>query len=134
MPDDTALLLGIEDILQPRRETNRRRRLTLERDAELASENFFHPLALARAQNAVIDENALEAIANRAMNQCRRNRRIDPAGKSEQHLVARPDLRANLGDLGVDEFAMVQSPGSPQIFSTKLRNIWVPHGVCTTSG
>ena len=32
------------------------------------------------------------------------------------------------------KFAIVQSPGSPQIFSTKLRSTWVPHGVCTTSG
>ena len=102
MPDDAALLLGIEHILQAR-EKHFRGVADGERDAELAGENIFHPLALARAQQPIVDEHALETLADRAMNQRRRDRRIDAAGKSEQHLVARTDLVANLGDLGVDE-------------------------------
>ena len=77
--------------------------LTVRCDAELAGENVFHPLALARAQQPIVDEHAFEPLADRAMNQRRRDRRIDAAGKAEQHLVARADLVANLGDLGLDE-------------------------------
>ena len=104
-------------------------------DAELAGENIFHPLALAGAQQSGVDEHALEPLADRAMNQRRRDRRIDAAGKAEQHLVAarRPCSRISATLVSM-KFAIVQSPGSPQILSTKLRNTCVPHGVCTTSG
>src|SRR5579872_1349650 len=102
MPDDAALLLGIEDVLQSL-EKHLGCVADPEIDAKLAGENIFHPLALARTQQTSVDEYALEALADRAMNQSRGDRRIDAARQPEQHLVVRADLLANLADLGLDE-------------------------------
>ena len=131
--DDAALLLGIEHVLEARQK-HFRCVTDGESDAELAGENVFHPLALARAQQTSVDEYALEPLADRAMNQRRRDRRIDAARKAEQHLVVRADLARISATLVSMKFAIVQSPGSPQISCTKLRSTCVPHGVCTTSG
>ena len=60
------------------------------------------PIALARAQQPRIDEDATQPIADRAMDQRRGHRGIYAAGESHQDPIVRADARANLGGLGLD--------------------------------
>jgi hypothetical protein len=63
-------------------------------DAEAAGEGLHHLLGLVQAQQAVVDEDAGELVANGAVDQRRRDRGIDTAGQAEDHLFA-ADLLAN---------------------------------------
>ena len=62
--------------------------------AEILRERLHHLLGFVQPQQAVVDEHAGELIADRAMNQRRRHRRIDAARQSEHHLL--------LADFGTD--------------------------------
>ena len=65
-------------------------------------------VALAQAQQAVIDEHAHQLIADRAMQQRRHHRGIDAARQAQQHLAA-ADLGAHARDGILDDVA-----GAPQ--------------------
>src|SRR5208282_6593720 len=62
--DDAALLLGVEHARQPRQKQIGRIG-KLELDPELARERILHSLTLARAQQAGIDEHAMQPRADR---------------------------------------------------------------------
>ena len=63
-------------------------------DVEAVAERRHHLLRLAGAQQAVVDEDAGELVADRLVDQHRRHRRIDAAGQAADH-PALPDLGAN---------------------------------------
>ena len=69
-----------------------------ERDVEVAAEEADHLLRLALAQEAVIDEDAGELVADRLVDQDRRDRRIDAAREAADD-PRFADLRADAGDL-----------------------------------
>ena len=62
--------------------------------AERVGEGAHHLVALAQAQQAVIDEHAGELRADRPMQQRRDHRGIDAAGKPQQHALAARPARA----------------------------------------
>ena len=63
----------------------------------MAAEQPHHLFALAGAHQAVVDEDAGELVADRLVDQHRRDRRIDAAGEAANH--------PPLADLGADRFA-----------------------------
>ena len=76
--DDAPLLLGIEhagEALEKQVGSVGH----AERDSEPPGEDRLHPLALSGAQEAGIDEDAFETVANRAMDEHGGDRRIDAA-------------------------------------------------------
>ncbi len=70
----------------------------------MVAEQRHHLLALAEPQQAVIDEHAGEPVADRLVDQHRRDRGIDAARQAADH-PALPDLPADLGDRLVAECA-----------------------------
>ena len=83
-----------------------------ERDVVVAAEQADDLLGLARAHQAVIDEDAGQLLADRLVDQHRRDRRIDPARQAADH-PALADLRADLGDLGLAELGHRPVAGQP---------------------
>ena len=75
--------------------------LVLQLDFEMAPENFLHHLRLAPAQQAVVDENAGELVADGLVQQRRRHAGIHAAAQAENHPFL-ADLRADLLDGLVD--------------------------------
>src|SRR5690606_5510562 len=71
-------------------------------DAEMLAEHGHHLIALAEAQQAMIDEHADELIADRRMEQRRDDGRVDAARERKQHAVA-ADLRADPLDVIRDD-------------------------------
>ena len=69
-------------------------------DVEAVAERPHHLLGLARAQQAVIDEDAGELVADRLVDQHRGDRRIDAAGQAADHPPV-AHLRADARDLRV---------------------------------
>ena len=63
----------------------------------MVAEQPHHLLALAGAHQAVVDEDAGQLIADRLVDQHRRDRRIDAAGEAADHPA--------LADLGADRLA-----------------------------
>ena len=74
-----------------------------ERDVVVAAEQADDLIGLARAHQAVIDEDAGQLVADRLMDQHRRHRAVDAARKAADHLAG-ANLLADLGDLGRAEF------------------------------
>ena len=64
----------------------------------VAAEKADHLLRLALAQKAVVDEDAGQLVADRLVDQDRRDRRIDAAREAADH-AGFADLRADAGDL-----------------------------------
>ena len=85
-PDDLPLLLGIGDAGKRRQEFVARIDV-IHAHAEILRKRMHDLLRLVQAQEAVIDEDAGETIADRAMDQRRGHRRIHAAGEAEQHLL-----------------------------------------------
>ena len=73
-----------------------------ERDVVVAAEEVDDLLGLALAQQAVVDEDAGELVADRLVDQHRGDRRIDAAGEAADH-PALADLRADALDRLVAE-------------------------------
>lgn len=70
-----------------------------ERDIVMIAEQAFDLFAFVHAQQAVIDEDAGELLADRLVDQHRGDRAVDAARQAAQHALA-ADLFADLGDLG----------------------------------
>ncbi len=68
-----------------------------QRDVVVAAEQIDHGLAFVETQQAVIDEHAGELVADRFVNQHRRDRRVDATGQSADH-PALADLPADFLD------------------------------------
>ncbi len=83
----------------------------LEPDAGGGDEVPLDLLGLAGAQQAVIDEDAGELVADRALHERGRDRRVDAAGQPADHLLA-ADLRTDRVDLLVDDVRL--GPGRPR--------------------
>ena len=66
-------------------------------DVQPAGEHRHHRIAFVQAQQAVIDKDAGQLIADSAVDQGRSHRRINAAGQAEDHLFV-ADLLADLGD------------------------------------
>ena len=81
-------------------------------DVEAVAERRHHLLRLACAQQAVVDEDAGQLVADRLMDQHRGHRGIHAARQAADHPPL-AHLRADAGDLASSRKpAMVQSPGS----------------------
>ena len=82
-------------------------------DVEAVAEGRHHLLGLALPQQAVIDEDAGELVADRLVDQHRGDRRIDAAGQAADHPpAARPAARMRAISVARKP-AMVQVPDSP---------------------
>ena len=68
----------------------------------MAAKELDHLAGLVLAEQAMIDEDAGELIADRLVDQKRGDRRIDAARQAADHAPL-PDLRPDLGDLGLAE-------------------------------
>ena len=96
-PDRLALGLRVLDARE--RLDERLRRVDMnERDVEMAAEQIDHFVRLALAQKPVVDEDAGELIADRLVNQHRRDRGIDAARQAADD-PRLADLRADTLDL-----------------------------------
>ena len=93
LADDLALALGVGHALEPPQE-QLGGVLVLQLDLEMAAEDLPHHLRLAPAQQAVVDEDAGELVADGLVQQRRRDARIHAAAQAEDHLLL-ADLRAD---------------------------------------
>src|SRR4029450_13489721 len=84
--DDPALALGVALAREPVQEAVLGARDD-ERDFQVLAEQRLHLLALALAQQAVVDEHAREAIGDRLVHERGRHRRSDAA---RDHATTRP--------------------------------------------
>ena len=98
---DLALLLGVGDAGEPREEALLRLHVD-ERDVEVAAERLHDLLGLVLAQQAVIDEDAGELVADRLVHEERGNGRVDAARERAEHAL-RADRRADPRDLLLDD-------------------------------
>ncbi len=91
LADDLALLLRVGNAGEPREEPLLRLHVD-ERDVEVAAEGLDDLLRLVLAQQAVVDEDARELVADRLVHEERSDGRVDPAGERAQHAL-RADRR-----------------------------------------
>ena len=110
------------------------RRINMDqRDIVVMPEQVDDRLGLVEPQQAVIDEDAGELVADRLMDQHCGDGGIDAAGQAADHL-ARPTWARIFSIASSRKARMVQSPVRPATLRTKLRISLAPSGVCTTSG
>ena len=101
LPDDLALLLGIGDPGQGAEEAVGGLHVD-QVDVEVGPEGLLHLLGLAGPQQAVVDEDAGQLVADRPVHQSGGHRRIDPAGQpADDPGVA--DLAADRGHRLLDD-------------------------------
>ena len=131
-PDRLALLLGIGDAFKSRQEAFVGLHMD-QRNVVGAAEQAFDFLRFALAQQAVIDENTGERVADRLMEQDRGDSGIHAARKSANHLRA-PTCSRTRAISASRNVAIVQELSQPAILCTKFRNMIAPLGVWTTSG
>ena len=104
--DNLALLFRVGHALE-RREESIRRIDSNDVDAQVLGERVHDLVALMMAQQAVVDEDADELVADRLVQQRGHDRRVDAAGQSEQYLAV-----AHLVAHGVDSVSD-DVPGIP---------------------
>ena len=100
LADDRALLLGIGDAVEPREEALLRAHVH-ERDAEVAGEGLDHLLGLVLAQEAVVDEDAGELVADGLVHEEGGHRRVDAARERAEDAFV-PDRGPDERDLLLD--------------------------------
>ena len=100
LADPLALLLRIGDAGEPREEALLRLDVD-ERHVEAVAERLDDLRGLVLAQQAVVDEDARELVADRLVHEQRRDGAVDAAGERAEHALA-PDLRADPLDLLLD--------------------------------
>ena len=105
-----------------------------ERDVVMAAEQADHLLRLALAHEAVIDEDAGQLVADRLVDQHRRDRQIDAAREPADHPPVSPTLPRIRSISSARKAAIVQSPSRPATLCRKLAMSFAPSGVWTTSG
>ena len=100
-PDDLALRFRIGDVAQ-RGEELVGRVDDHESDPGGRDVVALDLFAFTFAQQPMVDEDTGELVADRAVHECRRDRGIDPAGETAQHVTV-ADAVADLGDGVVDD-------------------------------
>ena len=95
-PDDLALLLRVGHAGERSQERVARVH-AVDLDAEMPRERVHDLIGFAQSQQARIDEDAGEFVADRAMDERRGDRGIDAARQPENHRIG-VDFRANPGD------------------------------------
>ena len=93
-PIRLPLLLRVGDAREAREEALLRLDVH-ERDVEVAAERLDHLLRLALAQEAVVDEDARELVADRLVDEQRRDGRVDAAGERAEHALASRPARGS---------------------------------------
>ena len=101
LADDLALLLRIGDAGEPREEPLLRLHVD-ERDVEVAAEGLDDLLGLVLAQQAVVDEDAGELVADRLVHEKRGDGGVDAARERAEHAL-RADRGADPRDLLLDD-------------------------------
>ena len=86
----------------------------VERQLQLLAEPLLNLVRLVVAQQPVVDEDAGEPVADRAMDQHRRDGRIDAARQPAHDLAAAPTCRRMRSVASSMNDAIVQSPVQPQ--------------------
>ena len=104
MTDTAPLLLGVLDAAQLPEEA-RSRIDHAQVEPEVRPERPLDLLPLVQPQQAVVHEDAREAVADRAVHQRGRHGRIHTAGKSADRLLGRTHELADAPHLVVDEVA-----------------------------
>ena len=105
-----------------------------ERDAEVARERLHDLLGLVLAQQeAVVDEDARELVADRLVHQQRRHGRVDAARQGAEHALG-ADGGPDPLDLLLDHRGRRPGGGAPATSYRKFLRMSWPCGVCTTSG
>ena len=133
LADDRALLLGLGHAREPREEPLARVDVD-ERDVEVVAERLDHLLGLVLAQEAVVDEHAGELVADRLVDEERRDRGVDASGQPADDPLG-ADLGADPLDLLLDH-----GGGRPRrrragdVVEEALQHLAGPCGVWTTSG
>ena len=103
-------------------------------DVEAVAEGAVHLLRLAGAQQAVVDEDAGELVADRLVDQHRGDGGIDAAGEAADHLAA-ADLRADALDrLGAEAGHGPVAAAAADLDGRSSAGAAAPCGVCATSG
>ena len=90
-------------------------------------------LRLVEPQQAVVHEDAGQPVADRPVDQQRRDRRIDAAAQAADDAAVADLARIRAVASSMNE-RIVQSPVQPQTSYAKLRRISRPCSVCATSG
>ena len=98
--DDLALVLRLLDAVEQLEEALLRLHVD-ERDVEMLAERLDDLLRLVLAQQAVVDEDARELLADRLVHEQCRDSRVDAARQRTKHALA-SDLRADARDLLLD--------------------------------
>ena len=83
-----------------------------ELDVETVAPGADDFLRLAHPQQAAVDEDAGELVADRLMDHCRGHRTVHAAGQAADH-PALPHLRADAGDAGLAEPGHAPAAGEP---------------------
>ena len=122
--DDLALLLRLLDPIEQVEEALLRLHVD-ERDVEVLAEGLHHLLGLVLPQQAVVDEDARELLADRLVHEQRRDGRVDAARQRAEHALV-SDLRADPPHLLLDHRG--RRPAGRRLGGA------MPCGVWTTSG
>ena len=99
--DRLALAFGVDDVVE-RVEEPIRRLHVYEIDRKLLAERALHLLRLAQTQQAGVDEDAGELVADGLVHQRRRDRAVDTTRQPADHALG-ADLGADLGDRVLDD-------------------------------
>ena len=94
LADDLALLLRVGDAGEPREEALLRLHVD-ERHVEVAAERLHHLLGLVLAQEAVVDEDARELVADGLVHEERRDRRVDATRRARRARARSRRLRGS---------------------------------------
>ena len=128
------LRLSSGSVMPVRRSRNRLAEINhMQGNVAVAAEQLDDLFGLARAQQAGVDQDADQLVADRLVQQERRDRRIDAARQAADH-PAGADLLAHPRIACSRNAAMVQSAAQPATRCAKFASSSWPRGVCTTSG
>ena len=105
-----------------------------ERNIVVAAEQADDLLGLALAQQAVVDEDAGQLVADRLVDQHGRDRRIDAAGQAADDPPLPTCARIAATASCAEGAPSTSRPSAPAILWTKFASSRAPSGVCTTSG
>ena len=100
LADAAALLLRVVDAFEPRQEALGRIDVH-ERHVEVLAEGLHHLRPLVLAQQAVVDEDARQLVADRPVDEQRGDRRVDATRQPAEHALG-PDLRTDALHLLLD--------------------------------
>jgi hypothetical protein len=101
----------------------------------VVAEQRFDAFAFAGAQQAVVDEHAVQSCADRAVDEHRRHRTVDTARQAHDHFAILAHQRGFTAAILVS--TMLPGFQSVRHFATPSTKFWImraPSSVCATSG